>query len=83
MNEPKPQKSDREYYLFALKIVGDFGITLAAPVVIFVLIGQHFDEKYGHYPFFTVSAFIVSAVLSGLIIWRKAKKYGEIYRKMK
>lgn len=83
MNELKPQKSDREYYLFALKIFGDFGVTIAAPVVVFVLIGQYFDKKYYLYPLFTVLALVISAVITGVIIWRKAKKYGEIYQKMK
>ena len=74
--------SDREYYLFALKIIGDFGLAIAAPVVAFVLIGQYLDERYGRSPWFTIIGFVLAAALSGRIIWRKAKKYGEEYRKM-
>lgn len=83
MDNLKPtKKNDRDYYLFALKIVGDFGVSLAAPVVVFALIGQSLDEKYQTRPWFLILGFVVAAVSSGAIIYRKAKKYGEIYKKM-
>ena len=75
--------SDRKYYFFALKIAGDFGASIAAPVVIFVLIGQHFDNKYHLTPYLTVLAFVVAALISCKIIHKKAKKYGEEYQKLK
>lgn len=83
MDNLKPTKiSDRGYYLFALRIVGDFGVSLAAPVVVFALIGQSLDEKYQTRPWFLILGFVVAAVLSGVIIYRKAKRYGEIYKNM-
>ena len=75
--------ADRKYYLFALKIVGDFGATIAVPVIVFVLIGQYLDERYGKRMLFTVIAFILAALLSGLAIYRKAKKYGKLYQNLK
>lgn len=75
--------SDRKYYLFALKIIGDFGIAIAAPIVILVLIGQYLDARYQRQILFTVLAFIFAAVLSALIIYRKAKKYGRQYQSLK
>ncbi len=75
--------NDRKYYLFALKIIGDFGIAIAAPVVIMVLIGQYLDERYHRQILFTILGFILAALLSTLIIYRKAKKYGEQYQKLK
>ncbi|MDD4476838.1 MAG: AtpZ/AtpI family protein [Candidatus Paceibacterota bacterium] len=84
MVEKPPEKtSDREYYFFALKIFGDFGVTIAAPAIIFVLIGQHFDEKYEKYPLFTVLFLLAAFFLTIRIIQRKAKKYGEEYQNMK
>ncbi len=81
--ENKPQKtSDREYYIFALRIMGDFGATIAAPVIIFVLIGQYFDNRYGHAPIFTVIGFLLAAFGSGSIIYKKAKKYGKEFQQM-
>ncbi len=84
MDEQKPPKpSDRAYYLFALRIIGDFGATIAVPVVIFVLIGQYFDEKYQRSPWFTILAFVSAALLSGRMIYKKAKKYGAQYQNLK
>ena len=84
MDNLKPtKKNDREYYLFALKIVGDFGVNIAAPVIVFALIGQTLDEKYHTRPWFLILGFVVAAILSGLIIYRKAKRYGDEYQKMK
>ncbi|MFH0857492.1 MAG: AtpZ/AtpI family protein [Candidatus Magasanikbacteria bacterium] len=80
MTEDKSKKtSDREYWMFAMKIVGNFGATIAAPVVVFVMIGQYLDEKYSRGPWFTVLGFVVSALLTGLMIYRKAKKYSKEY----
>jgi F0F1-type ATP synthase assembly protein I len=76
------KKNDREYYLFALRIVGDFGVNIAVPVIVFALIGQALDEKYQTRPWFLILGFTIAAVLSGIIIYRKAKRYGEEYKKM-
>lgn len=78
----KPDKSDRKYYLFALRIVGDFGVSIAVPIVILAVIGQKIDEKYHTAPVFLILGFVVAALLSGRIIYKKAKKYGEEYQKM-
>jgi len=80
-NQPK-KTTDREYMLFAIRIMGDFGVSIAAPVVVFVLIGQYLDGRYGHAPFFTVLGFLLAAALTVRIIQRKAKRYGEEYQKM-
>lgn len=71
---------DRKYYLFAIRIIGDFGASIAVPVVVFVLIGQWLDGKYNKSPWFTVIAFVLAAVLSGKMIYKKAEKYGKEYQ---
>lgn len=76
------QNSDRQYYLFALKIMGDFGIAIAVPVVILVLLGQWLDEKYNFSPLFTILGFALAILASVRIIYKKAKIYGEQYKKM-
>ncbi|MEK7084575.1 MAG: AtpZ/AtpI family protein [Patescibacteria group bacterium] len=73
------QNQERQYLLFGLKIVGDFGATIAVPVVLFVLIGQWLDGRYGTNPFCTIGAFILAALVSGRSIYRKAKQYGKAY----
>lgn len=82
MADLKPTNSDRQYYMFALRIVGDFGANIAIPVVAFVLLGQYLDNKFHHSPLFTILGFVVAALISGKIIYRKAKMYGAEYQKM-
>jgi membrane protein DedA with SNARE-associated domain len=76
------ENKDRGYYILALKIVGDVGATIAVPVVIFVIIGQYLDTKYGYGPWLTVLAFILAALTSGSIVYKKAKLYGQEYQKL-
>ncbi|TSC84816.1 MAG: Uncharacterized protein G01um101413_200 [Parcubacteria group bacterium Gr01-1014_13] len=83
MQENQPKKTtSREYHLFAFKMLGDFGASIAAPVVIFVLIGQYLDDKYAKSPLFTILGFVLAALLSAKIIYKKAKIYGEEYKRM-
>ena len=79
--EPK-KTSDRAYYLFALKIMGNFGVSLAVPVVALVLLGQWLDEKYNTRPWFLAIGFTLAAVTSAKIIYNKAKQYGREYQEM-
>ena len=76
------KSTDRQYYLFGLRIVGDFSIVIAVPAVVFVLIGRQLDERAGGGWLYTVLAFAAAAILSGVIIYRKAKRYGEEYQKL-
>jgi len=72
--------NDRKYIAMGLRIIGDFGATIAVPVVLFVLVGQWLDGRYGYAPWFTVCGFVLSALLSGKMIYDKARKYGEEYK---
>lgn len=71
--------SEREYMVLGLRIVGDFGATIAIPVVVFVNIGQWLDRTYGIGPYATIGAFVLAALLSGYSIYKKAKRYGQWY----
>ena len=76
------QTTDRQYYLFAIRIFADFGATIAVPVVIAVIIGQYLDEKYNQSPFCTIIAFVIAALLTAQMIRKKAKVYGIQYQNM-
>lgn len=73
---------EREYLLLGLRIAGDFGASIAIPVVLFVLAGQWLDYRYGAGPWFTIWAFVLAALISAKIIYRKAKEYGKRYAEL-
>ena len=73
---------ERKYILMGLRIVGDFGATIAVPVVLFVLVGQWLEGKYGYAPWLTVGGFVLAAALSGKMIYKKAKEYGREYQEL-
>jgi F0F1-type ATP synthase assembly protein I len=75
-------KKDRDYYLFALRIFGDFSTIIAVPVVFFVILGKYLDKKFATSPFFTISAFVLSAIISGVAVYKKTKLYGKEYQKL-
>lgn len=75
--------NDRKYWLFALRIVGDFGATIAIPVVVLAYLGKRLDVRYNTTPWLLITGFIVAALVSGVMIYRKAKRYGKEYQEMK
>ncbi len=82
MDQFKPQNSDRQYYLFALRIAGDFGATIAVPVVLFAWLGRKLDMMSGGGIKYTLAGFVLAACLSGIMIFKKAKKFGIEYQNL-
>lgn len=76
----KPTNIERKYYVFAMKIAGDFGATIAVPVVIFALIGQKLDSVYGTKSVFLVTGMVLAAILTARMIYTKSKKYGQQFQ---
>ena len=73
---------ERKYMLLGFKIIGDFGATIAVPVVVFVMIAQWLEGKYGHGPWLTIMAFVLAAALTAKMLIKKAKEYGRQYQKI-
>lgn len=82
MDKKQQAENNRQYYMFAMRIVSDFGATIAVPVVVFVLIGQRLDHTYHTSILFTACGFIMAALISGFAIYRKAKRYGQEYESL-
>ncbi|HLD34862.1 MAG TPA: AtpZ/AtpI family protein [Patescibacteria group bacterium] len=82
MAEQNQPKNERSYYLFALRIVGDFGATIAVPVVALSLLGKYLDQRWQTGPWLLIIGFVLSLLISVLIIYRKAKRYGQEYQKL-
>jgi len=72
--------NDRNYLLLGVRIVGDFGATIAVPVVLLSLAGKALDARWGTSPMLLIAGFALAAVLSGISITRKAKRYGRLYQ---
>ncbi len=75
--------NDRRYWLFGLRIAGDFGITLALPVVILAYFGKRLDTRFDTAPWLLIAGFASAALTSGILIYRKAKRYGKEYQQLK
>ena len=82
MNNIPTKNGDRDYYLLALRIAGDFGATIAVPVVLLAIIGRKMDNNYDSGIIFTLIGFVLAAIISGIIIYKKAKRYGKEYQNL-
>ncbi len=71
---------ERKYWVFALKIAGDFGATIAVPVVLLAYLGRTLDARWNSRPWMLVTGFALAALISAISISRKAKKYGEEFQ---
>ncbi len=70
------------YYLFGLRIVGDFGVTIAAPAVAAAWIGSRLDAAWGTKPFTLFVCLAFTFGVSALIIRKKAIAYGTEYQNL-
>ncbi len=76
--DKKPaQPSDARYYGFAMRIVGDFGATIAVPAIAGAILGVWLDRTFGTKPWFLILCLAAAFGLTGFIIQRKAKAYGK------
>ena len=66
--------------MFGLRIVGEFGGLIAIPVVLFVLAGRWLDERWGTKPWLVIAGFVVAAVVSGMMVWKRTKEVAEEYQ---
>jgi len=74
------KETDRKYMVLGFKIVGDFGATIAVPVVLFAYLGRRVDTYFSTSgPWFTILGFILAATVTTVMIRRKAKAYGKEY----
>lgn len=70
---------ERRYLLLAMRIAGDFGVTITVPVVLLSVLGKSLDQRYGTWPGLTLVGFVAAAVITYFLIRRKAKSYAAEY----
>jgi len=68
--------------MLAFRIIGDFGAIIAVPVILFVLVAQWVEGKYGGEPWLTILAFVLAGLLTAKMIIKKAKEYGKKYEEI-
>jgi len=69
--------SDARYYGFAMRIVGDFGATIAVPAVLGAFVGIWLDKQFGTAPWLLVLALGLSFAFTAYMIQKKATEYGK------
>lgn len=68
--------------MFGIRIVGEFGGLIAIPVVVLVLLGRWLDGRWETKPWMTIVAFILAAIISGFMVWRRTKEVAREYQKL-
>lgn len=78
------EEQTRKYYIFGLKIIADFGATIAIPVVVLSKFGRYLDKTrpLSHWPWYTIFGFALAALITSVMIYKKAKKYGGVYQSL-
>ncbi|WKZ29307.1 MAG: hypothetical protein QY323_01095 [Patescibacteria group bacterium] len=78
------EKNDgtRAYYLFGLRIIGDFGATLAVPAVFAAWFGTKIDASWGTKPYALFACLALAFGLSAFVIRKKAIAYGTEYQNL-
>ena len=74
--------SDREYWMFALRIVTEFGGIIALPAVLFALLGRYLDERFRTMPWLLILCLAIALTFSAITVWRRAKELGKEYEKL-
>ena len=74
--------AERQYLFLASRILGDFGATIAVPVVLLAFAGKAADARFGTRPLLTVAGFLIAATITAVLITRKAEHYGAEYRRI-
>ena len=73
----------RQTTLLGIRIIGDFGATIAVPVILFVILGQWLDARYaGGGNYFTIAGFVFAAMVTARLIYRRAKYYEKAFKEI-
>ncbi|HOX60645.1 MAG TPA: AtpZ/AtpI family protein [Candidatus Magasanikbacteria bacterium] len=73
----------RQTTLLGMRIIGDFGATIAVPVILFVIVGQWLDARYtGGKNYFTIAGFVLAALITARLVYRRAKYYEKAFKEI-
>lgn len=72
----------RASYMLGLRIMADFGATIAIPAVLAAFAGMRIDARWHTRPYALASLLLIAFGLTAIVIRRKALAYGREYRKL-
>jgi len=72
----------RASYMLGLRIMADFGATIAIPAVLAAVVGVRLDAAWGTKPYVLIALLLIAFGLTALVIRRKAVAYGREYQKL-
>lgn len=65
-------------YRFALRVFGEFGLTMAIPAVLAALVGQKLDQGQGYR--YTAMFLALAFLLTGVWVARRTKELAKTYQ---
>lgn len=74
--------SDNAFYLLGLRVLADFGATIAIPAAAGAWLGAKVDAAWGTKPYATLAFLALAFVLTAALIRRKAAAYGKAYQEL-
>jgi len=80
--KPKKSVSDAAYYRFAMRVMGDFSVSIAVPAVIAAFVGIWLDRKLGTTPWLMFIGLAAAFASTYLVIKKKASDYAKQFDKL-
>ena len=78
----KKPTSDAAYYRFAMRIVSDFGVSIAVPAVVAAFVGIWLDRKLGTTPWLMIIGLVAAFSSTYLVIKKKATDYAKQFEEL-
>lgn len=75
-------QNDNAYYLLGIRVLADFGATIAIPAVVAAVLGAKLDAAWGSKPYGVLACLALAFVITMLLIRRKASEYGKAYQEL-
>ncbi|KKO02841.1 hypothetical protein LCGC14_0102910 [marine sediment metagenome] len=75
MNQKREKdKKERAIFLKTLSLAWELGYIIVIPLVILAAGGRFLDNKYDTSPIFLMSGILLSILVSGILVFKKAKR---------
>jgi len=79
---PKKTTNDSAYYRFAMRAMGDFGVSIAVPAVLAAFVGIWLDRQFGTTPWLMFVGLIAAFSSTYLVIKKKATDYAKQFEEL-